>query len=101
MRAILVLGVSEFTRKDGTKGARVVVASTPRNPNARGLLAAELEVLPEVADAFKVLPGLYRLDLETSIANGFGGRANEVRTVVVGAEFISELVPARKEVKQA
>jgi hypothetical protein len=35
------------------------------------------------------------------VATGFGGRANEVRQVVVAAEFISELVPGRKEVKQS
>ena len=33
MRQVLVLGVGEFTRKDGSKAGRVVVASTPRNPN--------------------------------------------------------------------
>jgi len=101
MRQVLVLGVGEFTRKDGSKAGRVVVASTPRNANYRGLSAAEIEAVPEVLDAFKVLPGLYRLEVDMQVATGFGGRANEVRQLVVGAEFIAELVPGRKEVKQS
>jgi hypothetical protein len=101
MRQVLVLGVGQFTLKDGRKIGRVVVASTPRNPNYRGLSAAEIEAAPEVLDAFKVLPGLYRLEVEMEVATGYGGRANEVRQVVVAAEFIAELVPGRKEVKQS
>jgi hypothetical protein len=101
MRQVLVLGVGEFTRKDGSKAGRVVVASTPRSPNYRGLSAAEIEAVPEALDAFKVLPGLYRLDVEMQVVNGFGGQANEIRHVVVGAEFIAEVIPSRKEVKQS
>jgi hypothetical protein len=39
--------------------------------------------------------------VDIQVATGFGGRANEVRQVVVAAEFIAELVPGRKEVKQS
>lgn len=90
-----VLGVNVFRRKDGTLAARVVVASTPQNPNVRGLLAAEFEALPEVADSMKVLPGIYKLDLEFPVSTGFG-KPNEVRPRIVGAHFIAPLVPEKK-----
>lgn len=94
---VLVLGVTEFNRKDGTKAARLIVASTPRSPNTRGLATAELEAVPEVVDQFKVLPGLYDLEVEMPVSS-YAGRA-EVRPVVVSARFEAALVPERKEVK--
>lgn len=96
---VLVLAVNIYQRKDGGHAARVTVASTPRNPNVRGLVPVDLDALPEVADTIKVLPGVYKLDVDLSAANGFGGRANEVRPVVVGATFIAAMVPEKKEVK--
>lgn len=99
MKQVLVLGVSEFTRKDGTRAARVFVASTPRGTNIRGLMAAEIEAHPDIASLFKVLPGLYRLDLEIPISSGYG-RPNEARPVIIGAEFLADLVPRKAEVKQ-
>ncbi|WP_114311603.1 hypothetical protein [Thermus caldifontis] len=93
---ILVLGVSIFQRKDGTHGARVTVASTPRNPNQRGLAVAELEALPEVADTMRVFPGIYKLDMDLPVANGYG-RPNEVRPLVTGATLVAPVVPGKKE----
>ncbi|RTI13108.1 MULTISPECIES: hypothetical protein [Thermus] len=93
---ILVLGVNIFQRKDGTHGARVTVASTPRNPNHRGLAVAEFEALPEVADTMKVFPAIYKLDLELPIANGFG-RPNEVRPLVTGASLVAPVAPTKKD----
>ena len=94
---VLVLGVTEYVRKDGTKAARVIVASTPRNPNTRGLATAELEADPEVVDQFKVLPGLYELAVEVSVAS-YASKA-EARPVIVSARFEAAVVPERKEVK--
>lgn len=91
----LVLGVNIFQRKDGTHAARVVVASTPRNANIRGFVPVEFDALPEVADAMKVLPGLYKLDLELPVSTGFG-RPNEVRPLIVGASLVAALVPEKK-----
>lgn len=94
---ILVLGVTIFQRKDGSNAARIVVASTPRNPNARGLVAAEFEALPEVADTMKVFPAIYKLDLELPISTGYG-RPNEVRPLVTGATLVAPVVPGKKDV---
>ncbi|MCX7850828.1 hypothetical protein [Thermus sp.] len=96
MAQLLVLAVNIYQRKDGGHAARVVVASTPRNPNTRGLVPVEFDALPEVADTMKVLPGVYKLDLDFPVANGFGGRANEVRPLVVGAQFVAAMVPEKK-----
>lgn len=93
---ILVLGVNIFQRKDGTHGARVTVASSPRNPNQRGLAVAELEALPEVADTMKVFPAIYKLDVELPVANGYG-RPNEVRPLITGANLVAPLVPGKRE----
>ncbi|WP_152640172.1 hypothetical protein [Thermus filiformis] len=89
--SVLVLGVEEFTRKDGTRAARLVVASTPRNSSARGMAAASLDVLPEVAERMSVFPAIYDLTLDLPIG-GFGGRS-EVRPVVVGATLVAPVVP--------
>jgi len=95
MAQVMVLAVNVYQKKDGTSGARVVVASTPRNPNVRGLLPVEFEALPDVADAMKVLPGVYDVDVDLPVASGFG-KANEVRPMVVGARFVAAVVPDRK-----
>lgn len=92
---VLVLGVNIFQRKDGTHAARVFVASTPRNPNIRGFVPVEFDALPEVADTMKAFPGIYKLDLDLSVATGFG-RPNEVRPLIVGASLVAALVPEKK-----
>ena len=97
---ILVLGVNRYTRKDGTPVARLTVASVPRSQNYLGLLPAEFDVLPEVADTMKVFPAIYDLELELPVLSGYGGRPNEVRPLVVAASFVAELIPAPKEVKK-
>ncbi|WZU91001.1 single-strand DNA binding protein [Thermus phage Zuza8] len=97
MKQILVLGASIFQRKDGTHGARVVVASSPRSPNHRGLAAVELEGLPEVVDTMKVFPAIYELDLDLPVANGFGSRVAQVRPLVVGARLVSPLAPVKEK----
>lgn len=94
---VLVLGVSIFRRKDGTDAARVIVASTPRNPNIRGFVPVEFDALPHVADTMKVLPGMYKLDLEFPVATGVG-RPNEVRPLIVGASLVAALLD--KKVQQ-
>ncbi|GLV48560.1 hypothetical protein TJA_17130 [Thermus sp. LT1-2-5] len=95
MAQVMVLAVNVFQKKDGAAGARVVVASTPRNPNVRGLLPVEFEALPEVADTMKVLPGIYDLDVELPVSSGFG-QPNGVRPLVVGARFVAAVVPDKK-----
>lgn len=92
---VLVLGVNVFQRKDGTHAARVLAASTPRNPNIRGLVPVDFDALPEVADAMKILPGLYKLDLDLPVSTGFG-RPNQVRPLIVGASLVAALVPEKK-----
>ena len=98
---VLVLAVNIYNRKDGTSAARITLATTPRNPSVRGLVPVDLDALPEVADTIKVLPGLYKLDVDLSATTGFGGQANAVRPVVTGATFIAAMVPERREVKNA
>lgn len=97
MTQLLVLAVNTYQRKDGTPAARVVVASSPRSPNIRGLMPVEFDALPEVAESLKTLPAIYRLDLELPVATGYG-RANEVRPLVVGAHFIAPVAPVKEKV---
>jgi len=93
VRSRLVLGVQEFTRKDGTRAARLIIASHPRDPSTRGMAAASVEVLPEVAERMSVFPALYDLVIDLPIAS-FGGRS-ETRPVVVGATLVAPVVPEK------
>lgn len=93
---VIVLGVQAFTTKDGRRIGRVTLASTPRNQNARGLSASEVDAIPEVVDSMTVFPAVYDLQVDMQVANGFGGRANEVRPVVSGAVPVAPLVAAKE-----
>ncbi|ALJ91444.1 hypothetical protein [Thermus aquaticus] len=94
---VLVLGVNAYTRKDGTRSARVVVASTPSSSNFRGLNATEIEALPEIADAMTAFPAIYALDVEMRVASGFGGNRNQVAPVITSARLVAPVGPLKGE----
>ena len=92
---VLVLGVNVFTRKDGSRSARVVVASTPSNPAFRGLNTSEIEALPDVAERMTALPAIYGLDVEMKVSSGFGGSRNNVVPVVTSARLVAPVGPLK------
>ena len=94
---VLVLGVNTYTRRDGTRSARVVVASTPSNPNFRGLNATEIEAVPEVADAMSVFPAIYALDVEMRVASGYGTNRNQVAPIITSARLVAPVGPLKGE----
>jgi hypothetical protein len=92
---VLVLGVNAYTRKDGTRFAKVIVASTPSNPNVRGLNAAEIDILPEVADSMNAFPAVYAVDVEMRVASGYNGARNQSVPFITSARLVAPVALTR------
>jgi hypothetical protein len=92
---LIVLGASSRTAQDGRRYGRVVVATTPTDPAYRGLNSLELDADPDVAAAMPTFPGLYDLQLDLRVMNGFREK-NVARQFVTAAKFLAPITPVRE-----
>lgn len=93
---LMVLGASSKVSKDGRRFGRVVVATTPTDPDFRGVNALELDADPDVAAAMPTFPGLYDLQMELRVMNGFREK-NSARQFVTAAKFLAPIAPVREK----
>jgi hypothetical protein len=93
---LMVLGASSKVSKDGRRFGRVVVATNPTDPDFRGLNALELDADPDVAATMPTFPGLYDLQLDLRVLNGFREK-NSARQYVTAARFVAPLAPVKEK----
>lgn len=93
---LMVLGASSKVSKDGRRFGRVVVATTPTDPDFRGVNALELDADPDVAATMPTFPGLYDLQVDLRVMNGFREK-NSARQFVTAAKFLAPVAPVKEK----
>lgn len=95
---LMVLGASSRVSKDGRRFGRIVVATTPTDPDYRGVNALELDADPDLPATMPTFPGLYDLQLDLRVMNGFREK-NSARQFVIAAKFLAPIAPVREAAK--
>ncbi|WP_157205972.1 hypothetical protein [Calidithermus timidus] len=93
---LMVLGASSRLSKDGRRFAGIVVATTPSSSDYRGLNALELDADPDVVAGMNVFPGLYDLQIDLRVRDGFREK-NIARQFVTAARFLAAVAPVKEK----
>ncbi|PZA06931.1 hypothetical protein [Meiothermus sp. Pnk-1] len=93
---LMVLGASARTAKDGRRFGKVLVATTPTDAEFRGMNVLELDADPDVVATMPTFPGLYDLQIDLRVRDGFREK-NSARQFVTVARFVAPLAPVKEK----
>lgn len=93
---LMVVGASVRMAKDGRRFGKVLVATTPADPDFRGVNVLEVEADPDVVATMPTFPGLYDLQIDLRVRDGFREK-NSARQFVTAARFVAPLAPVKEK----